>query len=394
VKQIVKHDGGYASSSVAPAASGAHETQPTLTPNVSASAQLRRTPAQAPLKSMRRLRAFFVACAFAYLVALLIVTLGFYYVGEGWWVTAAGLYAPRLAFALPLPFGVIALLALGLRRFLWTQLVSSFLLLFPLMGFVLPGTSAGVPGVLTIRVLSFNVDSGFAGNQAVADKIFAASPDVVLLQETPFWGGELAVALRARYPYVEGSTQFIVASRYRIVTTTDPERLNFYGRMRSPRFMRYLIDTPLGPIVFYNVHPISPRGVLHVHQFRAALHQLRTGELFAGDPEADVRSNVGLRALQIETAAAAASRESLPVVVVGDTNLPGLSGVLRKNLSGFTDGFRSASWGFGYTFPSSHPFLRLDRMMVSRWLRFSSFQIDCEGVSDHLCIMAELQAGK
>jgi vancomycin resistance protein VanJ len=358
---------------------------------VSVSAQLDDAPARTASGVRRWLRRLLVACALAYPVTLLALTLGFYCIGEGWWVTAVGLYVPRLPLAVPLPFAVAILWATGLRRWLWAELAAGFVLIVPFMGFVPPSLAVGRGGGPALRVLSFNVNSAYGGPQAVADEIFAEAPDLVLLQESP-WGPELADILRRRYPFVETSTQFIIASRYKITSHTDPDRLPFFGRLRSPRFMRYQLDTPLGQIAVYSVHPISPRGVLHLRQFRAALHELRTGELFAHDPEAEVRSNFGLRALQIETAAEAAAKESGPVLIAGDTNLPGLSAVFRRNLSGYADAFRSTSWGFGYTFPEKYPFLRLDRILANDKLRFVSFHVDCHGVSDHLCVVADLEA--
>jgi endonuclease/exonuclease/phosphatase family metal-dependent hydrolase len=339
------------------------------------------------------LRRALALSAFAYLATLLLLWFGFYWLGESWWVTAAGLYAPRVFFAAPLPVLSLLLWVCGLRRLLWTQLASAFVLIVPLMGLVVSLPSAARAGAPSLRVLSFNVNSGYAGPQAIADAIFAQAPDVVMLQESP-WAGDLADALHVRYPVVQRSTQFIIASRYPISEATDPERLPFYGRARSPRFMRYVIDTPLGKIAVYNVHPISPRGVLHIRQFRAALHQLRTGELFAGDPEADMKSNAGLRTLQIATVAGDAARERLPVLLAGDTNLPGLSAVYRKHLASYKDGFREAGFGFGYTFPWGRAFLRLDRILGSDTLRFTSFRVGCEGLSDHLCVVADIQTVK
>jgi endonuclease/exonuclease/phosphatase family metal-dependent hydrolase len=340
----------------------------------------------------RSLRGLLVSCAVAYPLGLLALAWGFYRIGEGWWVTAAALYAPRLPLAVPVPLLVVALWLTGLGRLLWTQLVAVFALII-VLGFVIPLPSSARAGAPRLRVLSFNVNSGLGGPAAIADKILAESPDIALLQEAPS-APQLVEALRASFPYVESSTQFVVASRYRIVSSTDPGRVPFYGRLRSPRFMRYLVDTPLGQLAVYNVHPISPRGVLHVHELRAALHQLRTGELFAGDPEADMRTNTGLRAQQIAAAATAAARESVPVLIAGDTNLPGLSAILRKNLSSYRDGFRAVGWGLGYTFPSNHPFLRLDRILTTRALNVVSFKIDCQGVSDHLCVVADVQASR
>jgi vancomycin resistance protein VanJ len=328
--------------------------------------------------------------AYAYPAALLLLWFGFYFVGEKWWVTAAGLYVPRILFAAPLPVVLVLLWAGGLRRLLWTQLAAVLILVVPLMGLVFPtpgGLRSNAPG---LRVLSFNVNSAYAGPLAIADQILAQSADVVLLQEVP-WAEDLVDVLHVNYPQVQRSTQFIIASRYPIGVTTDPARLNYEGRQRSPRFMRYVIDAPLGKLAIYSVHPLSPRGVLNIHQFRAAFHQLRTGQVFTGEEESEMEDNAGLRALQIATVARFAGEERLPVIIAGDTNLPGLSRVYHDYLASYKDGFRAASWGFGYTFPARFPLLRLDRILASDALRFTTFRVGCEGVSDHLCVVADIQ---
>ena len=330
-------------------------------------------------------------CAWLYPPLLAALWLTFYWVGESWWVTAAGLYVPRLPFAIPLPFLVVALWVGGARRWLWAQVLSACVALMALMGLVVWSPVGSRTGAQTLRVLSFNVNSERGGQPALGHAIFASSPDVVLLQEA---AGSAAFldALRLRYPYVQRSTQFIIASRFPITAATEPERVLFNGQRHLPRFVRYVLDTPIGSLAIYNIHPISPRGVLHVQHLRAALHQLRTGQLFAGDPEADVTSNFELRARQVETIARDAARETLPVLIAGDTNLPGLSTVFRENLGSYADAFKVASWGFGYTFPAKHPFLRLDRILASDKLRFVSFHAGCHGVSDHLCVVADFQA--
>lgn len=342
------------------------------------------------------LRPLVIGLAFAYPLALAAIALGFYCVGERWWLTAAGLYAPRLPLALPLPFFVVALLVLRRARLLWTQVVAALLVLFPLMGFVVPSPFSAHPKTATIRVLSFNVNSAVFGPESIVAAIAAHDPDVALLQEAP-WGGQpgeapLLAALRRRFAYVIAWKQFVFASRYPLVKGPEPASVSLAGRPHAALFESCTVATPLGEVSLFSVHPSSPRGVLHVKHFRAAFHQVRTGQIFAGDPEADISGNAAIRALQIAAATRAAEAESGPVLIAGDTNLPGLSAAARRSFADFSDGFRAVGSGFGYTYPSKHPFLRLDRILVSDKLRFVSFQVDCEGVSDHLCVVAEVQA--
>jgi endonuclease/exonuclease/phosphatase (EEP) superfamily protein YafD len=330
-----------------------------------------------------------VVSAWAYPAGLLTAWLALALLGEGWWVTAALLYVPRILFAAPLVLLVPGLLLLRRRELLWTQALSALITVFPLMGFTLPWLPPGDAAAKGLKLMSLNVASEWMGEDAVLREVDANSPEIVLLQETT-WGSPLLEGLKKRYPHAEASTQFVIASRYPILERTDPPKIPHYGRQRSPRFMRYLVQSPLGKLAVYNLHPISPRGTLGIHGFRGTFHNLRTGQLSLADPEADIGANAALRSAQVTAAANMARAEKVPVLLAGDTNLPGSSVTLRRQLGDYADAFRDASWGFGYTYPQKYPFLRLDRIMASPELAFREFERGCAGVSDHFCVMARV----
>lgn len=348
--------------------------------------------------SFRKLIAWFAACigkltvilAVLYPFTLLAIVLALAFVGEGWWVTTLLLYVPRALFGVPLPLLVVALLLYRRTRLLWTQLVATLLLLFPLMGMSLPWFT-GASSAPAFRVMSFNADSGYAGASEIARAIEAVSPDVVLLQEAERMRGPFENELERLYPHVRSSTEFLIGSRFPIVERTPPGKLPYWGRERSPRFMRYVVRTPSGDVVIYSMHPASPRGVLQLYRFRGVFGRLRRGELFAGNPSKDVGENTGLRRLQVEAIGRMAAEETLPVIIAGDTNLPVLSPLFRANLGRYQDGFSVASGGFGYTYPQKYPWMRIDRILASEQLRFTSFQNGCRHLSDHFCVYAELQ---
>jgi endonuclease/exonuclease/phosphatase (EEP) superfamily protein YafD len=337
---------------------------------------------------VRFFRRFVTIGAYAYPSALILLCIALVGIGESWWVTAALLYLPRALYALPLLFFGPSLWFMQKRKLLWTQLTSALIVVFPLMGFVLPWPAA-TPRGPTLKLLSLNVDSGYFGADKLLAAVDAAHPDLVLFQESP-WGGALHEGLRARFPHVDASTQFLLGSRFPIVERTEPEKIPMQDRPHTARFMRYVVETSLGKLALYSVHPISPRGAFGLYGFRGMFHRIRTGEILAGDPEADLSKNAELRVKQVTAFQAMASKEHLPLLLAGDTNLPGLSALLRRQLSGYADGFSSASWGFGYTYPARRPFLRIDRVMAGPELGFSQFQIGCPGVSDHRCVIAQL----
>jgi hypothetical protein len=173
----------------------------------------------------------------------------------------------------------------------------------------------------------------------------------------------------------------------------EPDRLAYGGNSRSPRFVRQLLETPLGPIAFYSVHPLSPHDAFDTLRGQGLRGEITSGRLFSSANGKIVDDNSGLRALQVESLAEAAARETDSVVIAGDTNLPGLSRIFARNLSGYADGFTKAGWGFGYTFPRHKltPWLRLDRILATDSLRFVGFEVGTSASSDHFCVVADLQ---
>jgi endonuclease/exonuclease/phosphatase family metal-dependent hydrolase len=346
-------------------------------------------------KARRWLRTVAIGLAVAYPAVLLLTVLLLRFEGEEWWATALGLYLPRWIFAAPLPFAVAALFAYKERKLLVTQAVAVVLLAFPLMGFVLPwfsGKSADEP---VVRVLSYNVNSGHGGYDKVAEEIEGYSPDIVFLQECAFGIERIAELLKVRYDNVLVSSQFLLATRYPVVSSFDPEKLPHEGRLRSPRFVQYLVETPIGRIAFYNVHPVSPRFGLYRIRGAGLRREILSGRLFAGENTNTLLSDSALRGEQVEAFSRYAEQEHDPVVIAGDTNLPGLSVYLHRHLSRYQDGFNAAGWGFGYTFPADKtPWMRIDRILASDQLRFVDFQVCRSRVSDHLCVVADIQKKK
>jgi len=333
------------------------------------------------------------AVAIAYPATLLAIWIAMRWIGEAWWVSTAALYLPYALFGLPLPFVVLAAWLKRMRRLARAQLVSLLLLVFPIMGFVLPWPSFADASAPKIRIVSLNVDSGRAGAERIVDAIAGYSPDVVLLQETAANEAFVPV-LRARFPTVSTSGQFALATRFPLVRVMEPEKLPYYGTIRSARFIEYVLDTPLGTIPFFSAHPISPREGLVSIRGEGLRHEIGTGRLLEGTRAHVLEVNTGLRTIQVEALAQAASLEPGPVVVAGDTNLPTPSRLLNRTLGEYVDAFQQAGLGFGYTFPTNkwRPWMRIDRIIARGPLRFVHFEIGRPVVSDHHFIVADLQA--
>jgi endonuclease/exonuclease/phosphatase (EEP) superfamily protein YafD len=313
-------------------------------------------------------------------------------VGERWWVTGAALYLPMAGFLLPLPV-LTALVWLVRRPYLYaTQAVAAVVAVVGLMGFVVPLPHFGAHGP-AMRVMSYNVDSQHRGVDAIVAEVDRFKPDVAAFVEVVPPG--LEAPMHDRYPNVVSNGQFLVATRYPVLSTRDPERVPWYGRQRSPRYIEHVLDTPLGHVALYVVHPLSPRDDLGAIRGRQGLKaEILSGRLLHPAGADVIQINSGLRRAQVEQFSAEASRESIPVIVAGDTNLPVGSEIFASNLSRLQDGFREAGWGFGYTYPNDKRFawLRLDRILASEELRFVDFSVGASKSSDHRSVVADLVA--
>ena len=341
------------------------------------------------MRAHRRLAQILVVVSFIYPALVLSVVIALRWVGERWWITGVGLYFPRLLLAAPLPFLAVLLAIMGLSRYLWTQIAAALLCAFPLMGLTVHWRTPPRTGGPIIRVLTYNINANVGGIDHVVDEIARFSPDVVLLQETGLVDA-LVAKLQTVYPTVNAENQFLVASRYPVLSTVSPDRLDYDGRLRSPRFVQQTLQTPLGRIVIYNIHPISPRESFY--ELRGFRRGLLSGRLLTFTGSALYKANSGLRTLQVQAFSEAAKRETDPVIIAGDTNLPGLSYVFDRFLSGYQDGFAEAGSGFGYTYPTNrHPWMRIDRILASQELRFVRFEVGSSLASDHLCVVADLE---
>jgi endonuclease/exonuclease/phosphatase family metal-dependent hydrolase len=323
----------------------------------------------------RLLRFLLVASAIAYPLAIAGVIAALAFVGEEWWATTVALYLPRVAFAAPLPFLALALLVWGPRWLLVGQAAAAALILFPLMGLELGGAQPEARGP-TLTLLSYNVDHGQVDRPEVRKEIVASGADVVLLQGTD---SRIIEPLQAFFADHETRRvgEFFVASRFAIKDVHEPPGLHSGNHAG---FIRVTLETPLGLVDVYNVHPASPR-----RGFEAIRGEPSTGS-------ARVEKNAAVRARQVAALAAHARAAAHPVIIAGDTNLPGLSPLLREHLGRFQDGFTEVGRGFGYTFPAHRwlPWMRIDRVLAGPELRFVRFAVGERRGSDHLCVIAEL----
>jgi endonuclease/exonuclease/phosphatase (EEP) superfamily protein YafD len=286
--------------------------------------------------------------------------------GESSRPTLVLLYAPR--FPLLVAGATGALLAPLTRRtvrlLVALEVVLCVVVLFPVMGLaVAPSRPAEQP----IHLASYNVFFGKAGRSALTDEIAAMPADVLVIQAAY---ESLSERLRERLPdrTIRQDNELLLVSKFPVRSVEVPPML---PDGTPPMFVKYVIDTPGGALRVFNVHPYSPRHALF------------------GDRETG--GNMAQREGQIAAAVAAAQNDVPPFVIAGDTNLPALSAIGRRHLSGLTDAFADVGLGFGYTFPAKRPWMRIDRVLGSDDVHFADVRVAPRGASDHRAIFVDLE---
>ena len=318
--------------------------------------------------------------AVLYLLALVAVVAAFRLIGERWWVTTIALYLPRIGFALPLPLLIVALLVARSYRLLVTQALAALVIFIPLMGLHVGGARTATPGAQRFRLFTLNTGLGKNGAGEILDRIRGADPDVIVLEEVD---DDDVEALRLGLPghAFRHLDQFVIASRFPIEEAVVPPPIWSNGQAQSVQYARCRLSTPAGPIRLFAVHPVSP------HE---AFNQLRQNlrAVSARTMEANTRE----RLEQVSALAADAAKSSDPVIIAGDTNLPGLSWALSHWLGGFSDGFAQAGRGFGYSYPAHRMvWMRIDRVLAGPRFRFLDVTTISPRVSNHLAVAADLE---
>jgi endonuclease/exonuclease/phosphatase family metal-dependent hydrolase len=150
-----------------------------------------------------------------------------------------------------------------------------------------PRPPSPAPSGTRIRVLTYNVNFGLAGDPATVDAIRDATADLVLLQETNTgWEQALRRALGDRYPQMlfqnrGGAGGFAVLSRLSI---TDAEVIAPSAEGWFPAG-RVIVTTGFGPLQALNVHlrpPVSDGGSFVSGYFTTPGVRLREMQGFVG----------------------------------------------------------------------------------------------------------------
>jgi endonuclease/exonuclease/phosphatase (EEP) superfamily protein YafD len=240
-------------------------------------------------------------------------------------------------------------------------------------------------GETQLRVLTYNTEWGHRGAAAIAGEVMAARPDLALLQDT---NNQLRDDLRSllQLTHFRDVGQYIVASQWPILEAEELLLPGDDGRY-PPSYLRCRLKIGSQPVVVYNVHLLTPRDGL--------------AAIWHGDADGISRfqQNTQTRLDQAGFLASALQKETAPVLLAGDLNVPEQAIACRMLLrTGLSDSFSAAGRGYGYTYGHStrfrHSFLRIDHILFSRHFRASRCQVGGGEGSDHRPVIADLTLEK
>ncbi len=350
-------------------------------------------------------------------------------VSESHWLGSVVTFLPRLPWLLP---GVLLLVASLLTRSksFWINLATTLFVLLAVAQFNVPwqrwneaaspseqegqtlqGTGAidaqasgaasaprysadiAIPGGLTpprspissrtLRVVSCNVQHYTPDFGLVLREIQRAKPDLVALQEA-------SRPPRLLRDHFEDWHQVQVRGLW--VASKWPLRL--LGECQTDLFAHLSgisveVDAPFGKFVLADLHLMTAR---------KSLVELRPLELASGDSQLALAGATVERMQEARQVREFVTKHSaeLPMIVVGDFNMPTSSSVYRAAFGDFTNAFDSSAWGFGFTapckrfrwWPTNTPWQRIDHILTNDSWQVHECHIGEWDGSDHRLIAA------
>jgi vancomycin resistance protein VanJ len=303
-----------------------------------------------------------------------------------WWSTFL-IYIPQIVW---LPLAVIGLLvATALRnvKAMAANAATSLVVLGPMMGFTVPSPRLGSANAPKARFLSYNIKGGLEGFVGLSSQIDRFKPDVVVFSEALGWADDTKTRawLRERFPNWSSlyAGDVYIASRWpfaeRDSRPVGPQALRYQGESR--RAGHALVDAPFGRFHVLGTH------------FYTAMHATTLWKERRNIP-AYVKGTAEARGIQADQLLGWAEELQGPVVLAGDFNTPPVGRIYGRITRGYRDAFGTAGWGWGQTYPSKTPLLRIDYIFHTPDWSTVSCEVGWPVGSDHRPVFAELALTK
>ncbi len=305
-------------------------------------------------------------------------------VAESAWWGSLLLYLPQAGYALP----VLPLLLLSARQRNRTALAintaSLLVVAGPMMGFNLPRPRyPAPPSAPRVRVLAYNILGPRGSLEEVREHVRSYRPDVVVFSEARHYRQDARFfrELTALFPgwHSTCAADVFVASRWAFREThhtplipadvTDPstEREIVHAAVRAP----------FGEFQVVGVHFRAP---MYPITLRKERHRL---DRYLNHTGAE-------RTRQLRALEQYLLKVRGPVLLCGDFNTPPAGRIYSRLTQGYRDAFSEVGLGWGYTYPSSFPLLRIDYVFCSAHWNTLRAVVGPKPGSDHRPLFVEL----
>ncbi len=315
-------------------------------------------------------RAFFFVSILNLLLLVLLWFIDERFAERNWWITILA-YVPQHPFGLLTLFLVVWAIVKRNARGVLLQLPSLVLLLVYFFGFNIPfGSSHTVQNGVSLRVMSYNL----FGKTATSTVLQAANADIICVQESR--DQNLLKALQQALPnyFMAHEGEVTTFSRFPILTTKV---------QHLKRSWRTILETDLdvnGTVVrVVNVH-------FNTLNIQGGSYYQKHPESMAGRVSTSIEDRREAVNILLEIAA----NTNLPLLILGDFNTPTrgtLYGALKTQLE---DAFATTGWGFGYSFRSDLPLLRIDYVWTNPFVKPTRAFVINTRASDHRPLVAEV----
>jgi endonuclease/exonuclease/phosphatase (EEP) superfamily protein YafD len=354
--------------------------------NTSHNKSTKATPRRPVVLMPRSLAAKVIAIAcWAYLAVAVLVAAMLWGLGDKAMIGTVLLFMGRWVFLLPLVLLVPAAL-LYHRLMLAPLTLAALIVLGPVMGFrtgwrrMLPA-----PAGTHFRVVSFNTGTNEFIPQMVPTLLSQWKPQVVAFQEC----GEMLSTVVSLVPtwmpgwyHYEGSDLCLI-SRFPIKQSSvmDRSQLDRVKQSEVKEFggagyvVRFILETPQGPIRVANLHLETPR---------KGLEGLMEGDFRRLDMNTEIRD------IESNLARTWVTEGTGPLLVLGDFNTPVESRIFQRHWGDLADAFSTAGTGFGMTKYNGWIRARIDHVLTSPEWHVDHVAVGSDQHSDHRPLIVDL----
>jgi endonuclease/exonuclease/phosphatase (EEP) superfamily protein YafD len=297
------------------------------------------------------------------------------------WPVTVFAFGPRWLAAVPLlPLGAWAVFAARHPRhrrrvilLLGTLAITAGLILFGVLDLRLGLKRAS--GAANLRVMTLNLGGSYIPAEALDLLMREEQIDVAALQECPFFDNGPA---RFGWRFFYGGNLCLVSRLpFTVLDVADPATVWERGS-REP--MRFQIEHPAGTFQLLNVHLTT---------IREGLEGWTRNALNAPSRFATNRSEARH---QSTTARDRVRATTMPVLVVGDFNLPVESDIYRASWGDLLNVFGACGRGFGHTKFTAHWGIRIDHVVTSgAWRCIDARVLPSPNGGDHAPLVAALR---